>query len=211
MNKIKYFFKNYWYYYKFYAIGAAFILLLIGFTVYEKVTYVKPDMIIDCISDNMYLSPDNIEAICDYIESSGSLKDINGDENVKVSFGTYSAGATDTAVGIDGGSAYEMAEIKMAVGNSAIIIADKAVIERYEKYNIYKDISAIAKKLDVPQEDRLYSSKGALIGIRFDNRGIMKRLGVSGKEIFLSLRISMDSTDEEMIEQAPSVAEYILK
>ena len=211
MKKIIYFFKNYWYYYKIYAIIAAFVLFAAGITIYEKVTYEKPDMIIDCISDNLYLSPENIEAICVDIENSGCLEDINGDENVKVSLSAYSAGASDTTVGTDGGSAYELMEIKMAVGNSAIIVADKKVIERYEKYNIYKDISEIAEKLSVPGEDVLHSSNGTLIGIRVDNRGILNKLGLSGKEVFLTLRVPMDSTDDKMIEQAPAVAEYMLK
>ena len=211
MKKIIYFFKNYWYYYKGFAIVAAFILFAVGFTVYERVTYVKPDMIIDCISDSLYLSLDNIEKICEDIEKSGALSDINGDEKIKTSLSTYSAGQSDTTVGTDGGSAYEIMEIKMAIGNSALIIADKKVLERYEKYNIYQDISDIAQKLGISEEDLYYSSEGAPVGVRLDNRDVFKKYGISSEDVFLAIRVQMDSVDEEMIEQAPNVAEYILK
>ena len=211
MKKIIYFFKNYWYYYKIYAIIAAFVLFAAGITIYEKVTYEKPDMIIDCLSDNLFLTSDTITAICEDIENSGCLEDINGDEKVKVSLSAYSAGASDTTVGTDGGSAYELMEIKMAVGNSAIIVADKKVLERYEKYNIYQDISDIAQKLGISEEDLYYSSEGAPVGVRLDNRDVFKKQGISCEDVFLAIRVQMDSVDEEMIEQAPAVAEYMLK
>ena len=211
MKKIIKFFKNYWYYYKTPAIIVAFILLLTGVFVCERLSFVKPDMIIDCISDNLYLSPENIDAICEDIENSGSLKDIDEDEKVKVSLSPYSAGAADTTVGTGGGSAYELMGLRMAVGESAIIIADKKVIEKYEVYGIFKDLSEMADRLSIPEEDRIYYKDGTLVGIRIDNRGIIKRLGIPGKDVFLTLRIPTESTDEEMVEQAPNVAEYMLK
>ncbi len=211
MKKIINFFKNYWYYYKTPAIVVAFILFLIGFIAYERLSFVKPDMIIDCISDNVYFTSNDIENICTNIENSGALQDINGDEKKKTVFNTYTASASQTSIGTEGGSTIELVGVKMAMGDSAIIVADRKVLEKYEKYNIYQDLSEIANKLYVPEEDRLYSSEGVLVGIRMDNRGIMKKLGIGHKEVFLTLRVSMESVDVEMAEQAPYVAEYMLK
>ena len=87
----------------------------------------------------------------------------------------------------------------------------KKVIEKYEVYGIFKDLSEMADRLSIPEEDRIYYKDGTLVGIRIDNRGIIKRLGIPGKDVFLTLRIPMESTDEEMMDQAPNVAEYMLK
>ncbi len=209
--KILNFFKNYWYYYKVYVLIGIIVLGAAGFVIYEKASYKKPDMIIDCISDNVLFSPGDTDLICRDIENSENIKDINNDKTIKVAFNTYSAGASDNSLGADGGSAFEIVNIKMAVGNSAIIIADRDVLKRYDRYDIFTDLSDIAQKLNIPEEDRLYSSKGVLAGIRFDNRGIMKKHNLSGSEVFLTLRMPMESVDKKMTEQAPYVAEYMLR
>ena len=63
---------------------------MIAYTVYDKVTYIKPDFEIDAVTDCGF-SYNSADTIANSLASSGALDDINGDGKIKASVSYYTA------------------------------------------------------------------------------------------------------------------------
>ena len=203
--------ENFWFYYKVHVIVAIAVAIVAGITIYDKISYVEPDFFIDCFTDGTYIAYDTAEEMGKEIAQEEFFIDINNDGNKRVNINVFSAGAEDKTTGMQGGSAYELMDLKMAVGNSAIVFADKSVLKRYENKGILKDISFIAEKAGMSGDDVYVSADGTLVGIKIDNTEFLKKHKVSGKDLYMALRVAVPTVDKEMTDLAPSVAEYILK
>ena len=176
--------ENFWYYYKIHVIVGICIAIVAGVTIYDKITYIEDDFLIDCFTDNTYINYDVAEAMAEEIANDEFFDDLNGDGHKKMSISVFSAGADDKTTGMQGGSAYELMNVKMAVGNAAMIFADKSVLKRFEKQGIFQDLGPISQSLGMSDENLYILPDGSVAGIKLDSAYIHlgKSLNGSSKE-----------------------------
>lgn len=90
-------FSNFWYHYKWLAIGALFIIIMATVVIVQVATKVKPDYVV-CVAVQQELSIQAVNRLETELEVVG--KDRNGDGNVVVQVQalniTYKAGSTDS-------------------------------------------------------------------------------------------------------------------
>ncbi|MBQ7901138.1 MAG: hypothetical protein IJ365_04135 [Clostridia bacterium] len=201
-----------WYYYKVHFFVAVAIILAIVYTVYTAVTNVEPDFTIDCISDSgvTYESEDLLKQL---LETGGAVADNNGDGEVKVNISATPSGMSGTTADPN---YVEIVQLRMAVGESAIILTEPKVISSYEQHGIFMDLTQLADDCGIAESDRIISSEGYVIGIKIDNCGLFATNGITTKDLYLTLRTPSSNMQkkEEMIKQfdnASAVAQYIIK
>ena len=198
-----------WYYYKGYVAIVLVVVLAIGYTVFNKVTEVKDDFLIECISD-IGFDYDAAYTLADSLEQSGAVPDINGDGNVQVNVATYQTGLSGNK-NIDPQIA-QVAQLRMAVGEGAIIIADKKVFEVYDRYEMFKDISSIADELGIDESKVVKSSDGKVVGIGITDSKWLAESGVKYDGLYAALRVmNADNADDESLAAQFAAAEDILK
>ena len=202
-----------WYYYKVHFIVILIVIALIAYTVYNKVTQINDDFLIECMSD-IGFSYDTAGILADSLEQSGVVVDIDGDGIVQVNILTYQTGFSGNQ-NID----LQMAQVvalRMAMGEGPIIIADKQVFEEYEQHGIFKDISAIANELGIDESRFLRSSDGTVIGISIWDSQWIENNGINCDGLYASLRIINPdlSNNKNLLKQydaAEDIFKYIVK
>lgn len=207
--------ENYWYYYKWHTIIGIIAALVIAYTVYDKVTYVKPDFEIDAVTDCgfTYNSADMVE---NSLASSGTLDDINGDGKVKASVSYYTAGYSDEASKQADPSMMQIVQLRMAVGESPIILTDAAVVKVFDDQGVFMDITDLTDRLGIAQENRLISKDGAVIGINVAESTVFADTGIQTGELYLTLRNptnDMKKNEKAMkqFDSAERIAEYLIR
>ncbi len=198
-----------WYYYKGYVAIGLIVVLAIGYTVFNKVTEVKDDFLIECISD-IGFDYDAAYTLADSLEQSGAVPDINGDGNVRVNVATYQTGLSGNK-NIDPQIA-QVAQLRMAVGEGAIIIADKKVFEVYDRYEMFKDILSIADEFGIDESKIVKSSDGKVVGIGITDSKWLADDGVKYDGLYAALRVmNADNADDKSLAAQFAAAEDILK
>ncbi len=198
-----------WYYYKGYVAIGIIVALAIGYTVFNKATEIKNDILIECISD-IGFDYDAAYTLANSLEQSGAVPDTNGDGNVKVTVSTYQTGLSGIQK-IDPQIA-QVAQLRMAVGEGAIIIADKKVFEVYDSYNMFKDISPIANLFGIDKSKVVTSSDGKIIGIDITNSKWLADNGVKCNGLYAALRvINEDNASDKRLAAQFDAAQDILK
>ena len=204
-------FSDWWHYYKGYVIAAVLIAMAVGYTIFTTVTKQKVDMFIDCITDNCFNA-----AQCEQLQSdltiSGVIKDIDGDGYGIAqisSFPTGISGAEDVEA-----QNVEAAQIRMAIGQSPVIITDKSVIDAYEYFEMFKDITHIAQKLGT--DNVVKDKSGNVIAICIDNSNWLNKNGIKTNGLYVTIRIPsadlrMDDMLKAQFENADELVEYIAK
>ncbi len=207
--------ENYWYYYKWHTIVGIIAALVIAYTIYDKVTYVKPDFEIDAVTDCgfSYNSADTVE---NNLVSSGALDDINGDGKIKASVSYYTAGYSDEASKQADPSMMQIVQLRMAVGESPIILTDAAVTKVYEDQGVFTDITDLADRLGIADEKRLMSKDGKVIGINVAESTAFADTGIQTGELYLTLRAPTNDMKKNKaamkeFDNAEKIAEYLIK
>lgn len=207
--------ENYWYYYKWHTIVGIVALLVIVYTVYDKVTYIKPDFEIDAVTDCGF-SYNSADTIANSLASSGALDDINGDGKIKASVSYYTAGYSGEASKQADPSMMQIVQLRMAVGESPIILTDSTVAKVYEDQGVFADITDLADRLGIANEDRLASKDGKVIGINIAESAAFADTGIQTGELYLTLRnptndIKKNKKAMKEFENAEKIAEYLIK
>ena len=200
-----------WYYYKIHFFVAMAIIIAIVYTVYSTVTKVEPDFTIDCFSDTgiTYEMTDKLEEL---INSSGTVADVDGDEAVVTGVSSFPTGLSSP----NGDPNYiQVIQLRMAVGESPIIMAEPRVFEMYDASGVFMDITHIADECNIPDQDRLIFD-GKVLGIRVDNSKLFANNGFTSTDLFISLRTpTYDIQKNEALMKAfgyaEDVAKYIIK
>lgn len=211
VEKKKLGFSDWWYYYKIHVIVALVIVLGIGYSIYMDVTQQKIDMHIDCITD-MCFSSVQCNQLQNDLTQSDVIPDVDGDGAGIAQISSYIIGMNNKQ-DVDAQN-IEVAQIRMTLGQSPIVITDKEVIKAYEHFEMFEDITNIANNVDA--QDVIKDKQGNVIAVSLDNSEWLKKNNINIKGLYLTLRIpSADITmDEQLIkefENAKKVAEYIIK
>jgi hypothetical protein len=196
-----------WYYYKVHFFVALAIIIAIVYTIYSTVTKVEPDFTIDCFSDTgiTYEMSDKLEEL---ISNSGTVDDIDGDGIVFTSISAFPTGLSSP----NGDPNYiQVIQLRMAVGESAIIMAEPRVFDMYDESGVFMDITHIADECNIPVEDRLIYD-GKVLGIRADNSPLFRNNGFISTDLFISLRTpTMDISKKEELMKSFGYAEDVVK
>ena len=196
-----------WYYYKVHFFVALAIIIAIVYTIYSTVTKVEPDFTIDCFSDTgiTYEMSDKLEEL---ISNSGTVDDIDGDGIVSTSISAFPTGLSSP----NGDPNYiQVIQLRMAVGESAIIMAEPRVFDMYDESGVFMDITHIADECNIPAEDRLIYD-GKVLGIKADNSPLFRNNGISSTDLFISLRTpTLDISKKEELMKSFGYAEDVVK
>ena len=200
-----------WYYYKGYVLIAVIVIVGIAYTVYTNINEVTTDILIDCASDKCF-SAEQARILNDDLNNSGIVPDIDGDGKGIAQINAYQTGTSGDSK-VDAQNT-EVTQVKMSVGESAIIITDESVINMYAYYDMFKDITHLAQTFGA--QDVIKDVNGKVIAINIDNCQWLARNGIKTDGLYLTLRIpSADLEDDKQLmkqfENAEQVAEYILK
>ena len=207
--------ENFWYYYKWHVIIGIFVFIVAATTIYDAVTRVDPDISIDCILDHGITAQSAYEM--EYIlTEKAPIADNNGDGKIKLSVSHCETGRSQSSISA-GGSVVEVVQLKMAVGESSIIITEPNIVDLYESFEIYHDLTDIANEMNIPQDRRYMSYDGTkVIAISMEGTSLMSELGLDGKDCYLFVRViyndhKADQTKINQFENAKDLAKYMLK
>lgn len=201
-----------WYYYKIHFFVTVAIILAVVYTVYTVMSNVEPDFTLDCISDSG-ITYEAGELLKQLLGECGAVSDNNGDGEVNVNVSITPSGMSDTT---SNPSYVEIVQLRMAVGESQIILTEPKVISAYEHYGVFVDLTQLADNCGIADDDRIMSEEGYVIGIKIDNCSLFEKNGIISKDLYLTLRQpSLDNQkNEEIMNQfnnAAYVAQYIIK
>lgn len=207
--------ENFWYYYKWHVIIGIFVFIVAATTIYDAVTRVDADISIDCILDHGINSQSAYEM--EYILSTNApVADNNGDGKIKLSVSHCETGRSQSSISA-GGSVVEAVQLKMAVGDSSIIITEPNIVELYESFEIYHDLTDIADEMNIPDDRRYMSFDGTkVIAISMEGTRLASDLGIDAKDCYLFVRViyndhKADQTKINQFENAKDLAKYMLK
>lgn len=207
--------ENYWYYYKWHTIIGIIVVMLISYSIYEKVTYVSPDFEIDAITDCGF-SYNSAETIENKLVESGALPDINEDGKVSANVNFYTAGYSQEASKQADASMMQIVQLRMAVGESPIILTDEALTKVYEDQGVFTDITEMADKLGITDDDRLLSKDGKVIGINVAASPVFAETGIFTGKLYLTLRTPTNDMKKnkkamKTFDNAEQIAKYLIK
>ena len=209
MEKKKLKFSDWWYYYKWYVIGACFVLAAIVITLYINSNKTGTDMYIECASDNC-LTVEQARAVAKTLNDSGVIDDVDGDGMGLCKLNTYQTGMN----GKNDAKNAEATQLKMLVGEAAIVFTDENVIKGYENQKTFKNISYLAEKF--PERKVITNESGDVVGICIDDCELFRQNNIRTNGMYLTMRnipgdLKKDKKLVKMFENADKVAEYILK
>lgn len=202
-----------WYYYKGYIAVGIVIVFAIAYTLYNGATSVKSDFLIECISD-IGFDYDAAYSLADGLSLSGAVPDLNDDGKCVADLKTYQTGLSGNQ-NIDPQMA-QITQLRMAVGEGAIIISDKKVFEVYDSYQMFKDISAIADEYGFDDNSVVKSSDGKVVGISITNSQWLKQNNIKCDGLYAALRVmnadnSNNQTLKKQFDSAEDILKYIIK
>lgn len=206
---------NFWFYYKWHVIVGIFVVIIASVTIYDAVTKIHPDLIIDCVTDSN-ISHSHTPFITDDLEASGFVKDNNDDGNIAVQMTHTQTGRDPSTVSADG-SMMQVVQLRMAVGESSLIITEPYILELYDAHEIFYDLTEIADKMGIPRERRHMSEDGSKVtAINIDNTEFLSKLNIPTKDCFVAVRVlNLNQQDDEekikQFENAKEIMEYIAK
>lgn len=206
---------NFWYYYKWHVIIGIFVAVVLFFTIHDAVTNVDPDITIDCIMDSG-ISYMHTEALESDLEANAGINDNNGDENIKCTIAMAQTGRDPSTASADG-SMMQVVQLRMAVGESTIIITEPYILDLYQEHEIFGDMTAIADEMNIPEEKRYMSPDNSkVIAINIDDSEFLKKQGISSTDCFVSLRVlNLDQQNNEQkvkeFENSKEIIKYIIK
>lgn len=199
-----------WYYYKVHFFVALAIIIAIAYTVYSTVTKVEPDFTIDCFSDTG-ITYEMSDKLSELISNSGTVSDTDDDGRVSTDISVFPTGLSSP----NGDPNYiQVIQLRMAVGESPVIMAEPRVFDMYDESGVFADISHVADEYNIPNEDRIvYADK--VIGIRVDNSPLFTANGLASTDLFIALRTPTNAIkkNEALMKSfgyAEDVAKYIL-
>ena len=110
----------------------------------------------------------------------------------------------------------QITQLRMAVGEGAIIISDKKVFEVYDSYQMFKDISAIADEYGFDDNSVVKSSDGKVVGISITNSQWLKQNNIKCDGLYAALRVmnadnSNNQTLKKQFDSAEDILKYIIK
>ena len=206
--------ENFWYYYKWHVIVGIIAVTVAATSIYNAVTKIETDFTIDCIIDSG-IDYAATGAMAAELEKSGVISDNNGDGNIKANVLHYQNGRDTSNLSTDG-SMSEAVQLRMGIGDAAIMVTEPYILDLYEKFDIFHDLTAIADEMNIPEENRYMSSdKSKVIAIDMKNSEFLKSLDLSPTDCYLAVRVLYRDweDDEEKINQfenAQLVAKYML-
>ncbi len=172
-----------WYYYKVHFLVALAIVIAIVYTVYTTGTKVEPDFTIDCFSDTG-ITYEMSDKLSELISNSGTVTDIDGDGKVVTNISNYPTGLSSP----NGDPNYiQVIQLRMAVGESPLIMAEPRVFDMYDESGVFMDITYIADQCNISPEDRIIY-EGKVLGIRSDNSPLFTANSLASSDLFIALR-----------------------
>ena len=206
---------NFWFYYKWHVIIGFIATIILIVTIHDAVTRVEPDISIDCILD-AGITYGNTEILASDLEASGTVNDNNDDGKIKCQFTLAQTGRDPSAASADG-SMMQVVQLRMAVGESSLIMTEPYILDLYEDYEIFGDLTAIADEMNIPEDRRYMSSdKTKVNAIKIDDAEFLSKNGIKTKDCYVSLRIlninqEKDKEKNKQFENAKNIIKYIIK
>lgn len=206
--------ENFWYYYKWHVIIGIVALFLIGYSVYDAVTKIEPDITVDCIMDTG-MNYEITDKLTLDLKNNGGVNDNNGDGRIEVHMGHYQTGK-DPSSATSQGSMTEVVQLRMAVGDCSLILTEPHILNLYAEQELFEDLTAIADEMNIPEDRRYMSEFGKVIAINIDNSEFLAKNDVITRECYAAIRVlNNDQLDnKEKIKQnenAKSIIKYIIK
>lgn len=206
--------ENFWYYYKWHVIVGIVAVIVAATSIYDAVTKTEPDLTIDCIIDSG-IDYTYSGAMAAKLEKSGVVADNNGDGHKSVNVQYYQTGRDTSNLSADG-SMTEAVQLRMGVGESAVIVTEPYILDLYGKFDIFYDMTAIADEMNISEQNRYKSADGTkVIAIDLKESKFLKDLGISADDCYICIRVIYEDQkdDQEKINQfenAQLVAKYML-
>lgn len=203
--------ENFWYYYKWHTIALIFVIILAGYTIRDAVTKVNYDFNIDIIG-SAALPFESTDKISQALEKSGAVADNYSDGKINVLTGLISVPAKGETTD---GTQEQVAQVKLAVGESVVIITDERYMKGFSDSGVYGDITSVADKAQIPQDRRYLSPDGKVMGVKLDGCKFFADMGLNTDGLYITKRIANKDAkkDEQKMKEynnADSVIEYIL-
>ena len=203
--------ENFWFYYKWHTIAAIFAAIIIAYTVHDAVTKVNPDLGVDIIMDTGF-TYDTAEILSADLETSGIIKDNNGDEKIKSQITILQTGKDPSTVSADG-SMMQVVQLRMAVGEASVVITEPYILDLYAELDIFEDLTSIADEMNIPAEKRYMSADGTKVAaINIDGCKFLSDKNIITKDCYISHRaLNLDQQKKEEKTKEHSNAEDVIK
>lgn len=210
MDKKRLSFGDFVYYYKWYAIVAVIIILLVGIFARECSSTIEDDVVVNMLLSTD-ASPDAGEDIAADLRNSNVIRDINGD-------GIYQAYIDVITVPYAIGSEEDLtngmrASIVLADEEAVLYFVDHDLLEMYEDKGFFRSLEELPDTFWADSDDLYIDAKGNAIGISVRENEYLEQMGISTENLFACFRVSSKGDDDkeyiEKFEAAGDVYTYI--
>lgn len=163
---------NFWFYYKKFVIIGICAIFVVGFTIYEAVTKVKPDSIVNYIGYHNF-SDEQLLDLKSYMTKISS--DINGDKKVEVTLSRYQFDPDKAESDQGTANQLETINLNLAVGDQVLYLMDRKSFDLFagQTNDYFMDITDLANQYHISQE-RIITAKGHTVGIDLTGSKFLK-------------------------------------
>lgn len=205
-------FSDYVYYYKWHAIIAVVVIVVLAFTIHDCATKIEDDMVVTALLSNYPAIEASENMSADFV-SAGLIPDANED-------GVSQVYVNLVTVPLDPQSEQEMmgaqqAMIAMAADDSILFLIDEDLLEMYETQGAFGDISEKAESLGYG-EDLIYTAEdGTVMGISLKDNEYLKSKGVVTDTLYACYRAlpegELEPEAKLKLKAADDIFDYIMK
>ena len=198
-------FSDYVYYYKWHALIALVVMLLVGFTARDCSRRVDEDVIVNVLISNSYNTGCS-ETISDELKANGLIPDINGD-------GQAHSYINVVMVPFENGmEAMQQAQIAFIQRDAVLFLVDEDLLEIYE--DNFSDMSILLEKFGANVDDAYIAEDGSVLGISLKGNEFLERHGIITDTLYACYGyIDYSGMSDEMeikVKTADNILEFIL-
>ena len=200
------------YYYKWYMIITALVILAVAYIAVECHNKVEDDLIVTAVLSNYPLSTASDEIAEDMV-ADGIIPDLNEDGVSKpyvnmITFPLTPQSQEEMMAG-------QLVSIAFAEKKAVLFLIDLDLLEMYEDDEIFCDISRVAELHDIPDEDLYIAEDGTIMGISLAGNEYLESKGIPTQTLYACYKyLPYANTPEEnqvMLDAADEILAYIMK
>lgn len=201
---------NFWYYYKWYVIGAAGLIVCLVIFLVECVFTVRADFTMTYLGRIEKMG--QIEAYTLEDKLAPHTEDINQDEKSVVKVNIIYLDRTQQSEEM--GAMFKLADIEMMGGDTVVYLFDEQYLSRYERYGFY-DLTEWAEKYNIDESLLKRYDDGRVYAISMAQNPILNSVeGINTEGLYLAVRPLRDNdkTDwhKKNHQNGLVMAEYII-
>lgn len=186
MNSKKLSFKDFVYYYKWYAIAALIIILLVAIFARECASTVKDDVVVNMLLSNE-VPPEAGEEIVADLNTAGVIRDINED-------GHCQAYVDVITVPYNISSEEDMtdsmrASLVLADEEAVLYFVDYDLLQMYEEKGFFRSLDDFQDVFGVRDGEVYIDSNGSVIGISMRGNAFFEHKGIPTENLFACFRV----------------------